>query len=184
MPFPLSSQHITGPSVDDPLDFETGYLSDENDIDLKKLMWGYKIQRDVARRMRSFRGELAAAHPAFPAGSAAAVLEDVALDGDGNPVTNGQDRIAYTAEDDAALEMWVRRNISTTWHSLGTCKMAPRAAGGVVGPDLAVHGVRGLRIADVSVPPVNVGANTNATALMIGEKAADLFIRELGLARG
>lgn len=94
--------------------------------------------------------------------------------------------IAYSAEDDAVLERWIRENISTTWHSLGTCKMLPRdgdGARGVVGASLSVYGVSGLKIADMSIVPGNVAANTNNTALAIGEKAADIFIRELGLGK-
>ena len=45
----------------------------------------------------------------------------------------------------------------------------------------SVHGVEGLKIADLSILPRNVAANTNNTALAIGEKAADIFIKELGL---
>lgn len=144
------------------------------------MTWAYKKSREAARRMRTFRGELAAAHPPFAASSAAAVLEAVP-DG-GAPVAAGAaDTIAYTAEDERVLEQWLRENVNTTWHSLGTCKMAPREALGVVDAGLGVYGVRGLKIADLSIPPSNVGANTNSTALMIGEKAADIFIRELGL---
>ena len=84
-------------------------------------------------------------------------------------------------EDDAVLEQWLRENLNTTWHSLGTCKMAPREDFGVVDASLGVHGIANLKIADLSIAPENVGANTNNTALMIGEKAADIFIRELGL---
>ncbi|RYP21424.1 hypothetical protein DL767_009277 [Monosporascus sp. MG133] len=77
---------------------------------------------------------------------------------------------------------WLRENVATTWHSLGTCKMAPREKNGVVDETLSVYGVTGLKIADLSIPPSNVGAHTNNTALTIGEKAASIFIRELGLA--
>jgi alcohol oxidase len=59
--------------------------------------------------------------------------------------------------------------------------MVPRDKGVVVVANLSVYGVNGLKLADLSIPPENVGANTNNTALMIGEKAADIFIRELGL---
>lgn len=44
-----------------------------------------------------------------------------------------------------------------------------------------VYGVKGLKVADLSIPPGNVGAHTNNTAMAIGEKAADIIIRELGL---
>ncbi|RFU27989.1 hypothetical protein B7463_g8348, partial [Scytalidium lignicola] len=91
------------------------------------------------------------------------------------------ERISYSAEDDKAIEQHVRETVATTWHSLGTCKMAPREKGGVVDANLSVYGVKGLKVADLSIPPENVGGNTNNTALMIGEKAADIFIRELGL---
>ena len=62
--------------------------------------------------------------------------------------------------------------------------MAPREEGGVVDPGLNVYGTKGLKVADLSIAPGNVAANTNNTALMIGEKAADIVIRELGLGVG
>ena len=130
--------------------------------------------------MKTFRGELKAGHPAFPAGSKAALLEEA--DGPTVAASAGAEAsIEYGPEDEAILEKWLRENINTTWHSLGTCKMAPRDQHGVVDASLSVYGVAGLKIADLSIAPENVGANTNTTALMIGEKAADIFIRELGL---
>lgn len=64
---------------------------------------------------------------------------------------------------------------------MGTCKMAPFNKGGVVDPNLNVYGVTGLKVADLSVPPSNVGSNTCSVAMAIGEKAADTIIQELGL---
>jgi alcohol oxidase len=59
--------------------------------------------------------------------------------------------------------------------------MAPREKGGVVDADLNVYGVKGLKLCDLSICPGNVGANTNNTALLVGEKAVDIFARDLGL---
>ena len=100
------------------------------------------------------------------------------LDG---PLPDDVPDIRYTPEDDAILEGWLRENVTTTWHSLGTCKMAPLETGGVVDANLSVYGVRGLKVADLSMAPENVGANTANTAMTIGEKAAEIFIKELGL---
>lgn len=125
--------------------------------------------------MDVYRGEFAALHPPFAADSDAATTTEP-LDG---PLPCDVPDIVYTAEDDAVLEKWLRENVGTTWHSLGTCKMAPRSEGGVVDSSLSVYGVEKLKIADLSVPPSNVGANTANTAFMIGEKAADMFIQEL-----
>ncbi|GAW18477.1 hypothetical protein ANO14919_079530 [Xylariales sp. No.14919] len=61
--------------------------------------------------------------------------------------------------------------------------MLPLHENGVVGANLSVHNVTGLKIADVSVVPRNVGAHTNNIAMVIGEKAAEIFIEELGLSR-
>jgi choline dehydrogenase len=47
----------------------------------------------------------------------------------------------------------------------------------VVDPELRVHGLEGLRVADASVMPTTVCVNINAAAIMIGEKAADLVLR-------
>ncbi|RYP54259.1 hypothetical protein DL768_000833 [Monosporascus sp. mg162] len=176
-PYSRGSMHITGPSLDDPIDFETGFFNDVHDIDIKKQIWAYKKQREIMRRTAMYRGEVSAGHPRFAAHSPAACIEtDRALE-------NVRD-IEYSAEDDAAIEQWLRENINTTWHSLGTCKMAPREQMGVVDANLNVHGVLGLKIADLSIAPENVGANTNNTALTIGEKAADIIMRELGLRTG
>ena len=66
-------------------------------------------------------------------------------------------------------------------HQLGTCAMKPRNQGGVVDAKLNVYGVHGLKVADISVAPGNVSANTYGTALVIGEKAAVIIAEELGI---
>jgi choline dehydrogenase len=83
---------------------------------------------------------------------------------------------------DDEIDAWVRQASLSDYHPAGTCKMGvagdPMA---VVDDQLRVFGVAGLRIADASVMPVVVSGNTNAPAMMIGEKCADL-IRKKALA--
>ena len=78
-------------------------------------------------------------------------------------------------QSDAELTAWLRANAMTTFHPVGTCRMGtdPMA---VVDAKLAVHGIAGLRVADASVMPVIVSGNTNAPAIMIGEKAAEFIL--------
>jgi alcohol oxidase len=64
---------------------------------------------------------------------------------------------------------------------LGTCAMKPRERGGVVDSRLNVYGVQRLKVADLSICPANVAANTYSTALVIGEKAAVIIAEELGI---
>ncbi|WP_299280966.1 choline dehydrogenase [uncultured Tateyamaria sp.] len=74
---------------------------------------------------------------------------------------------------DATLD-WARNNTASIYHPTGTCKMG-QDKNAVVGADLRVHGIAGLRIADCSIMPEIVSGNTNAPAIMIGEKASDLI---------
>lgn len=174
-PFSRGHIHITGPNFGDPYEFDAGFLADENSIDQKKHFWMYKKQREIVRRMDNFAGEVAAGHPEFPSGSkAAAIIDTKTCSG---PVQD----IEYSHEDDQAIDKFLRERISTTWHSMGTCKMAPFDEGGVVDPNLNVYGVNGLKVADLSIPPSNVGSNTCSVAMAVGEKAAEIIIQELGL---
>jgi choline dehydrogenase-like flavoprotein len=75
---------------------------------------------------------------------------------------------------DEALETWLLRNVQTMHHISGTCKMGPDSDPmAVVDQWLRVRGVEGLRVADCSIMPDCVRANTNATAIMIGERVAE-----------
>ncbi len=78
--------------------------------------------------------------------------------------------------DDELLD-FARRNGSTTYHLIGTARMGPETdPTAVVSDRLLVHGMQGLRVADASIMPSMISANTYATTMMIAEKAAD-FIR-------
>jgi choline dehydrogenase-like flavoprotein len=77
---------------------------------------------------------------------------------------------------DAALDAWMAREVSTTNHISGTCKMGPPSDPlAVVSQTGHVYGVDGLRVADASTMPDCVRANTNATTMLIGERMADLI---------
>ena len=128
------------------------------------------------RRTKIYRGELATTHPRFHPSSQAALLDlDISQE------SNITENIVYSTEDDKAIEQYLRENINSTWHSLGTAKMAPREQMGVVDESLGVYGVRGLKVIDLSIVPENVGANTNNTALVIGEKGAGIIAKQLGI---
>lgn len=75
----------------------------------------------------------------------------------------------------ADVEAYIRRYAETIWHPAGTCRMG-RDPLAVVDPQLRVHGIEGLRIADASVMPEVTSGNTYAPCVMIGEKAADLIL--------
>ncbi|MEM9476546.1 MAG: choline dehydrogenase [Pseudomonadota bacterium] len=72
---------------------------------------------------------------------------------------------------------WARNNSASIYHPTGTCKMGA-GADAVVDARLRVHGVAGLRVADCSIMPEIVSGNTNAPAIMIGEKASDMILED------
>ena len=73
---------------------------------------------------------------------------------------------------------FAKRNGVTTYHLIGTAKMGPQTdPGAVVDDRLRVHGMERLRVIDASIMPAVVSGNTNAAAIMIGEKGADLVLQ-------
>jgi choline dehydrogenase len=78
--------------------------------------------------------------------------------------------------DEALLADLRLRGVSNL-HPVGTCRMG-RGADAVVDPRLRVHGVHGLRVVDASIMPQIVAGNTNAPAIMIGEKGAAMILED------
>lgn len=88
--------------------------------------------------------------------------------------------ISPTEEDlksDDALDLWMLKNVWIGQHLSGTCKMGPKDDGmAVVNQRGSVHGIQGLRVADASIMPDCIRANTNLTTIMIGERIADWMV--------
>ena len=84
------------------------------------------------------------------------------------------------AQTDDELMHWARQQGSTVFHLMGACRMGPESdRGAVVDDRLRVHGLQGLRVADSSIMPSMPSANTNASTLMIAEKAADMILSDV-----
>ncbi|MEE3000175.1 MAG: GMC family oxidoreductase N-terminal domain-containing protein [Pseudomonadota bacterium] len=79
-----------------------------------------------------------------------------------------------TVQSDDDLKDYILNTAGTIFHPVGTCKMGSDNQA-VVNNQLLAHGLSGLRIVDLSIAPRIVGGNTNAPAIMIGEKAADMI---------
>ena len=75
---------------------------------------------------------------------------------------------------DENLDRWMRKTVFNTTHASGTCKIGPASdPTAVVDQRLNIHGLENIKVADASVMPNVIRANTNATTIMIGERAAD-----------
>lgn len=84
--------------------------------------------------------------------------------------------IEHELDSDDYIREGIERSVITIYHPVGTAKMGPAGdKQAVVSPDLKVHGLVGLRVADASIMPRIVSGNTNAPAIMIGERAADMI---------
>jgi choline dehydrogenase len=79
---------------------------------------------------------------------------------------------------DRELDRWIRRSLATAVHLAGTARMGPDSdPGAVVDQHLRVRGVEGLRVVDTSVMPTVTSRGPAATAVAIGERAAELMTR-------
>ena len=80
-------------------------------------------------------------------------------------------------DDDEALLEWARDTATTIYHPTGTCRMGQDERA-IVDERLRVRGVSGLRVVDCSIMPQIVSGNTNAPAIMIGERASDFMLED------
>lgn len=83
-------------------------------------------------------------------------------------------------DEDNDFSDWVRDSTITDWHPVGTCAMGGKEAkdGYVVDERLRVYGVKGLRVCDASIMPLQISAHLQATVYAIGEKGASLILED------
>lgn len=74
--------------------------------------WGYKMSREYARRMPSYRGEVVGGHPKFPPNSKMAARVHT------GPFPVSEPDFVYTEEDEKAVEDYIRQVVATAWHSV------------------------------------------------------------------
>ncbi|ORY60270.1 putative choline dehydrogenase [Pseudomassariella vexata] len=81
---------------------------------------------------------------------------------------------------DEALKDWVVQNTITDWHPVGTCGMGGHGgiSSGVVDERLRVYGVKGLRVIDASIMPMQISAHLQATVYAIAEKGAQMILED------
>ena len=111
-------------------------------------------------------------------------LQAVLEAGDGNCLMGADwgDKLgpaAVLVMPDEALDAWMLRNCGDGIHTTGSCRMGPASdPRSVVDPDGRVHGLAGLRVADASIMPDIVRANTHLSSIVIGENVAAKIQRE------
>jgi choline dehydrogenase len=120
----------------------------DTEYDRAIMLEGFRLIRKIART------------PAM-----AAVIED--------EITPG-----WAIDSDDDLADVIREKAWTVFHQCGTCRMGADPAQAVVDARLRVHGVDGLRVADASIFPTISSGNTNAPAIMVGERASDLILED------
>jgi choline dehydrogenase len=84
------------------------------------------------------------------------------------------------AQSDEDILAYVRAEAESVYHPVGTCKMGSDDMA-VVDERLRVHGVKALRVADASIMPTVTSGNTNAPAIMVAEKCADMLLQDAGI---
>jgi choline dehydrogenase-like flavoprotein len=91
------------------------------------------------------------------------------------PFNGGEYLPGPDVQSDEDIATFISEYAETLYHPVGTCKMGVDEMA-VVSPELKVHGVEGLRVADASVMPIITNGNTNAPTIMIGTKCAEMIL--------
>ena len=137
---------LASPNAADHAIIEPGYLGDAEGFDLKMMIECVRLSREIL------------AQPAFA------------------PYRGDEIFPGANAQDDSAIEAFIRAKAETIYHPVGTCRIGREDDNdAVVDSKLRVRGVEGLRVIDASVMPKLIGGNTNAPTIMIAERAADLI---------
>jgi choline dehydrogenase len=92
------------------------------------------------------------------------------------PFIAGEISPGQETQSDEQIEAYLRANGIANLHPVGSCRMGP-AGDNVVDPQLRVHGCERLRVVDTSIMPTLPAGNTNAPAIMIGEKASVMILQ-------
>jgi choline dehydrogenase-like flavoprotein len=150
-PFSRGSSHITSSNPDDKPEIDTCYLKHPLDVEV------------IARHLTLIE-TLARTQP----------MRNLIKDPE-NGLRNNPLAKAKTIDE---ARTWAKVGSISNWHPVGTCTMLPKEKGGVVGHDLLVHGVKGLRIVDSSIMPVITRGNPQTTVYAVAERAADLILGE------
>ncbi|MEG0820725.1 MAG: GMC family oxidoreductase N-terminal domain-containing protein [Burkholderiaceae bacterium] len=145
-PYSRGTVRLASSDTRDAPAIDPRFLSDERDLEV--LLAGFKLTRRIFSQ------------PAFAGVSGADRSREIYFS---------------QLETDDEIRAAIRAHADTIYHPVGTCRMGSGNAA-VVDPQLRVRGVAGLRVADCSIMPTLISGNTNAPAMMIGERAAD-FIR-------
>ncbi len=95
-------------------------------------------------------------------------------------ITEAEVTPAADVTDDASMLQYFREQSGSIYHLCGTCAMGPDPRTAVVDARLRVHGIDGLRVVDASIFPNITSGNTNAPAMMVAEKGADLILEDAG----
>ncbi|KAI0248897.1 alcohol oxidase [Lactifluus subvellereus] len=91
------------------------------------------------------------------------------------PFKKGEVFPGPSVQTDEEIINFLKDNVRTTFHTVGSCSMLPREDGGVVDNKLKVYGTTNIRVIDLSIIPLHIGAHTQATAYAIGELGADII---------